>query len=287
MSRVTRTTVCEGAPIFALTADTRSQVWLATGEGLFYSDGGGWQRAPHDLPHLNTALVADDFLFAAGPGGMARSIDNGRSWQLCWLDQIESAVTCLAASPNFSRDRALLAGTGGDGILRSTDGGRHWELSNFGLREFAVLALVVAPRWERREVAFAATEGGLYRSPNGGRAWKRIGAGPKGVTQCLAVSHQFASDATVFAGTESNGLYKSTDGGQQWKRVRGAAKTINGLLRGPDGLWVGTNAGVAHLADGGQTWETIETRAPVLCLAKRDDKVYAGTSDGTLLRIDP
>lgn len=99
-----------------------------------------------------------------------RSADGGQTWGRCYTEQVEALVISLAASPNFRRDRVLLAGTDGAGILRSIDGGRHWQLSNFGLRDYEIFDLAAAPVWERYEYAFAVSEGGLYQSPNGGRA---------------------------------------------------------------------------------------------------------------------
>jgi len=146
-----------GGSILQIASDGKGQIWAASPAGLFHRKKETWRAAVNGLPFVQTGAVAcvpglenrPPLLLAAGlDGGVARSLDGGGTWQSCWIEQSKAPVGCFAASPNFSRDGVLLAGTqGGDGVLRSTDGGRFWNLSNFGLRNFEIYALVTAGEW--------------------------------------------------------------------------------------------------------------------------------------------
>jgi ligand-binding sensor domain-containing protein len=225
------------------------------------------------------------------PGGIVRSANNGETWHRCWVEQTDAPVVAIAPSPDFARDRTLLAATDGDGILRSTDGGRHWELSNFGLREFTMLDVVNAPRMGRYEHAFALSENGLYLSPNGGRAWRRVEIGGN-LPVALAVSPRFAEDGVVCLGTEAGELHVSRDAGQSWKKESIQFEAINALaFDGVDSLLVGTMSGVTALALAGEKQpiemtSSVDLPSPVFTLATIEDTFYAGLVEGLYKRRD-
>ncbi len=225
--------VAPGGPVLNLSGDAAGRLWLASPAGLFCQAAESWQAIRRGIPfwRINTVLSRGQSLWLAGmPHGILRSTDHGRSWSQCWIDQTEAPVLALAASPDYSRDRVLLAGTDGDGILRTTDGGRHWELSNFGLREFAILDLALAPSWDRYEYAFAVSESGLYQSPNGGRAWRQLDLGlPDLAPTCLALTPTFAQDRTLFAGTQEGQLFVSNDAGHSWRLAAAGLEPVNAL----------------------------------------------------------
>jgi photosystem II stability/assembly factor-like uncharacterized protein len=238
-----------------------------------------------------TILAIQNSLFVAGlPHGMVRSPDQGKTWHSCWTEQTAAPISCLVASPNFNRDRVVLAGTDGDGILRSTDGGRFWHLENFGLRTFSILSMATAPFWGRREVIFAGTDAGIYQSPNGGRAWRPIGEelADKRVT-ALLVSPNFSEDMTLFAGTERHGLYQSKDGGLSWELfplTPSDFENINCLLLArEDELLVGTGTdGILRAKTDGSSCEVVAPMAsPVFCLMDSGDQLFAGSSEGGFL----
>lgn len=227
-------------------------LWLASPAGIFHFDGSEWRAVMRGVPFwwVNTVLTAGDSVWAAGlPAGLVRSVEGDQVWSRCWAEQVEAPVISLAASPNFQRDRVLLAGTDGDGILRSDDGGRHWQLSNFGLRSYAIFDLAAAPVWGRYEYAFAVSEGGLYQSPNGGRAWRRADL-DDAVWQpsVAAVSPDFATDQKVFAGCEGGELLVSTDAGRSYHLAAAGFEAITALAFTPQGsLLVGTAGGIFRI----------------------------------------
>ena len=253
-----------GGTVVSLIGDEQGRVWAATPAGLFRRVDGQWGPAVHGMPfmQINALLSAGRAVFAAGSSGveagLVRTLDGGESWAHAWIDKVDAPITCLAASPNFQRDRVILAGTYGDGVLRTTDGGRYWHLSNFGLQDFAVLATAIAPDWTRREVAFLATETGVYRSPNGGRAWKLSNTGLENVVvQALSVH----ADGTVYAGTEKDGLFISADSGSSW-RPGGGPNSINSLyidsqLDDTHVFLAAATDGIFRSTDAGATWQQL------------------------------
>ncbi len=273
-----------GGTVVSITGGEHGRVWVAAPAGLFCRVGGQWAAAVRGMPftQITALLSAGSALLAAGSSGaepgLVRTVDSGASWAHAWIDQVETPITCLAASPNFHRDQTALAGTYGEGVLRTTDGGRYWHLSNFGLQDFVVLAVSAAPDWQRRETAFLATESGVYRSPNGGRAWKQCSAGPANViVQALAVH----PNGTVFAGTEADGLFVSTDNGASW-RSGGGPQSINSLYLAPQpggahALFAAAADGVFRADDGGAAWQQLDRReAAALAIGAADGALFAG-----------
>lgn len=289
-------------------------LWLCSPAGLFCEKDGAFLTDFPGLPFRSSSAVfaSGKLVLAAGfPNTIVQSTDGGRSWFSSRAGQIESVVSCFAASPNFSRDGTVLAGTDGDGVLRSTDSGSSWQLSNFGLRSLNVLGLACAPAWRREtgsnsvvynyEIVFAATEAGVYMSPNAGRAWRFAGAGlPPVPVLSIALSPDFkrVPDLTsawyrgdVFAGTDSSGLYRSKDGGQTWQALPSVPPdiTVNSMFFEAQGkLYLGTGEqGILVSSDRGETWSSLlETEDVVLCVGAHDRKLLAGTANSGLLALE-
>ena len=289
-------------------------LWICSPTGLFCEKHGQVTQQLDGIPFQSASAVLaleKDVLVAGYPNYLLRSPDCGKTWFSSRVEQISSAVTCFAASPNFKIDATVLAGSDGDGILRSTDGGNSWQLSNFGLGSLNILSLSCAPVWKREvasntvvynhEIIFAATESGVYQSPNAGRAWRFTGAGlPQVAILSIAVSLDFKRTSTpdgasfsgaVFAGTDGAGLYRSLDGGQSWQAVASISTDmiINTLFFDSSGvLYMGTgNHGIQASYDLGDTWNTLlETEAVILCLAAHGSKLLAGTAENGLLVLE-
>jgi len=293
--------IAPGGTVFSLSADARGTLWLATGSGIWRGCEGAWQPLSEPTPLALTASLlalpsgrSDGvplLLTGGAPANIAYSSDAGVSWQAAHVDEIDSPVTCMAASPRFTEDRVLLAGTAGSGILRSTDGGRYWRLTNAGLQEFTILALATAPAWNEREVAFAITTGGIYRSPNGGRYWKRVAESNQDMPlQALAVSPTFAEDGIVYAGGEATGIVRSNDGGRSWQSVvHGSSLAPNGIncLWMPDAriILAGTLDGAIYRStDSASSWDCVATGySSVLAFGASSSALFAGLYDEGLL----
>ena len=83
----------------------------------------------------------------------------------------------------------------------------------------------------------------------------------------------------------------------QWKNFFSvqdglAGNFINALLVQPDSLWVGTNFGISRLSNNRQTWKRYGLSERILdseikSLARVEDRIWAGTSRGSLFEYDP
>ena len=289
-------------------------LWLCSSAGLFCEKDNLFIHQESGIPFRSASavLVLGKNILAAGyPNHIIRSPDNGQTWFSSRGEQITSVITCFAASPNFTRDATVLAGSDGDGILRSTDGGNSWQLSNFGLGSSTILDITCAPTWEREqtpngvahnyEIIFAATDAGVYQSPNAGRAWHLARTGlPPAPVLSVAVSPDFKristpSDASytgvIFAGTDGAGLYRSYDGAHSWQEINTipAGMTINSLCFGSQSiLYVGTGGnGILASPDLGGTWiRLLATEDIILCLLMHGSRLLAGTAKNGLLVLE-
>jgi len=285
--------VAPGGTVLDLTLDREGRFWAATWGGLFRQGEHGWTPSPSSppIPTISGIWAAGPYLFAAGiGGGLARSLDGGQTWDLCWLDEVQEPIICLAPSPSFEQDGVLLAGTDGAGVLRSEDWGRRWQRSNVGLQDLTVTAVACAPHWDRREVAFAATLGGLYRSSGGGRAWRPTGwVDDQATIETLAVAAWTEEPGyLLFVGTQERGLFQSANAARTFQPVGESlpAKESQAFI---DALWVDPDlaeTGLVVVADGqdilrsedaGKTWEhAARDVPPILCLAGDGTRLAAG-----------
>lgn len=294
--------------VFGLSSAER--LWACSSAGLFSETEAGFQPVAR-LPLSGVSAVCahgETVIVAGPPQQILRSTNDGQSWFNCRVEQVSALVTCFAASPNFSRDTTVLAGSDGDGVLRSTDGGNSWHMSNFGLDSLNLLALACAPSWEpetapdgvtyRYELVLAATEAGVYLSPNAGRAWQFAGLGlPDAAALSLAVSPDFRRtpsltnshyQGSVFAGMDGAGLYRSVNGGQSWQVVSSfpAEATVNALLFDKRRrLLAGTGEhGLLVSDDLGENWlPLLGPEQVILILAEHGNRLWVGTSEGSLL----
>jgi hypothetical protein len=258
-------------------------LWAAGPEGLYTSTGGDLQAVIQPEANLYCCCAIHDRVLVGGlPHGVAFKHNGTDTWQAGWTDAVDAPVVTLAADPQVEHTGVLLAGTDGGGILRTINRGSHWYSRNYGLRSFNVLALAWAPpapatAWPRWQMAFAATEEGVYHSPNGGRGWKRSEC-PEHVYQTLAVDQGYHTTGVVLVGTEGDGLLRSNDGGLSFAPVPGTPSQINALAALAGG-WLLSDAERLWHSHDGLTWTPIGD-TPALVLLATDHQVWAGSEHG-------
>ena len=145
----------------------RMWAYLATG-GLWASSDGGasWDRVQEQNIAFPVAvsIPSGTRLFGVTATGLARSDDDGRTWQAVASPELYP-IASLAATPD---GKVLVAG-GPDGLARSDDGAASWSKLPFSGQAFAVAA---ARGGQTIGVVDRSTE--FFRSDDGGRTW----AGP-------------------------------------------------------------------------------------------------------------
>ncbi len=233
-------------------APLQDKLFAARSSGLYISSDTGrtWSDTLESL-QLTTSLAVTDvaihqeIIFAGIDGGVLRSDDSGKTFQVIPFRKPRPTVSCLALSPDFPNDRVILSGTLADGVFRSDDGGKTFTAWNIGLFDLHVLSLAFEIG---ASLVYAGTESGLYVSENSGRSWfaTNLPCDDDPVLS-LAVSEKF-----LFAGTETQGLFRSDDHGRSWKRLE-LNGAINKIIMS-DKLYVLCDNRLVVSKDNGESW---------------------------------
>lgn len=126
-----------------------------------------------------------------------------------------------------------------------------------------VPTVVLSPDFDADQIAFAATNTGLFRSRDGGKSWEVRGKGIGSFAiQSVAFSPAFKTNRTLWVGAADGGVYRSTDRGDSWTllaRLGGGSAVVDLAILPASG---GTIFMAATLADGvfvstdkGQSWK--------------------------------
>ena len=248
---------------------------LARQGGHSGGEGGQWPRGP-------VAVSAADPNFLLLPidvGGLYRSLDGGRTWNIALVGWNARGANGFAIDP---RNASRVIGIAGN----SMDWNQDWGQSPNGL----YLSTDKAASWRQR-LAFGSGVGGavaydptsynaaqkfctvayylsgrdgVYRTQDGGATWQPLANSPRPGVQdrdwtqggsifpCLGVS---ARDGAVYAGGAS-GLFRSADKGQTWTKVRDTK--VYSLALAPDGtVYASGPDKIAASGDGGKTWRAL------------------------------
>jgi photosystem II stability/assembly factor-like uncharacterized protein len=263
-----------------------------------------------------TCLAADPLVHGRAwcgthRGGVFRSDDGGRSWQLAGL--AGRLIMTVTASP-VERD-VVWVGTEPSEVWRSGSAGTTWEQTS------RLESLPSSPEWsfpprpdthhvrwiachplepERLWVAIEA--GALVSTIDGGRTWHdRVPPGPRD-THELAIHHKAPDTLRVSAG---DGYFESHDAGATWGSPSAGLEV--GYLRSvaidpeqPEVVVVSASSGpysayVAGRSDGRlyrrltrESWERVRdgwpepasTVAPLLCAGAKAGEVWAADERG-------
>lgn len=261
------------------------------GGGLAYSqdEGATWTSVPQPgLTNVQNvtfdiALRGSEVWITSFGGGLRKSNDLGQKWEIVTPDSFifdPVAILNHRAFSVISVDSVLWVGTAG-GINRSTDGGVTW--TNFNHQNQAqpisgnFVVAIGSQKYGNKRIIWAATVEttsatgdtsefrGVSWSEDEGFTWRTALRGE--------FAHNFAFDDSVVYVTTDNGLFKSIDGGQTWalfpdivgqsgdRRILANEFFAVGVSAGHT-LWVGTADGLARTANGGLTWEVIQTFQP-------------------------
>jgi photosystem II stability/assembly factor-like uncharacterized protein len=163
------------------------------------------------------------YLYRASGGLLYLSGDGGSTWARPrgGLRGGCERISALAVSPDYARDRTLLAGVVGRGLYRTDDGGRLWQPSGVGLASMWVRSIALSPGFARDGAAFVVAGGDqptLYRSADGGATWQTLEAG----VSTVALSPEFDGDGTVMGaacGDPGPRILLSRDEGDTWAQV--------------------------------------------------------------------
>jgi photosystem II stability/assembly factor-like uncharacterized protein len=201
----------------AINQHNPSVVWVGTGEGN--------PRNSHN-----------------SGGGIYRSLDAGRNWQLMGLEATRNIhrVIIHPDDPNTVYVAALgsIWGTNPErGVYKTTDGGETWEKILYVNESVGCADLVIDPSnpnkliaamWEYGRKPWTFNSGGegsgMYVTHDGGKTWEerteKDGL-PKGKLGRMGLAIAPSKPNVVYAlieGEKENAIYRSDDGGFSWKK---------------------------------------------------------------------
>lgn len=295
--------MAQGA-VYAL-ARSSQYLYAARISGLYRSqdDGATWQNAFASLelaqPISVTAVeTAGNTIFAGINGAVLRSEEGSDNWHVAGLSSPAPYVVALAASPNYSEDGVVVAGTAEDGVFVSTDQGMNWVPWNFGLVDLNVYAVCISPDFRNDRTIFVGTESGVFRSRNGGRAWRAtsfpMDAAP---VSSLGVSPTYVTDGLVYAGTERHGLFASNDLGLNWRQIGNelistSVNAIYTVAQPVEEVWLLLEDRLVYSADKGRSWRQYRSQFPsgktamaMMPLHGSSGIVMVGFADGDILPL--
>ncbi len=177
----------------------------------------------------------DRIVFAAGAGGVYRSLSGGSNWATItpptWVTTT-NMLRQFALSPNFANDRTILLGSrfAPRGVFASTDGGTTWS----DWLVDAVDALLFSPNYAVDHAAWVVrNDEQTFRrdvlvTVNEGTNWDVVRAG---TAQPLALSPAFAQDSTIIWSDPKSGLFISRNGDKLFPSLEKASADALNIFR--------------------------------------------------------
>jgi photosystem II stability/assembly factor-like uncharacterized protein len=222
-----------GGTVISLTADPHniSKLYLGTADGHVFTsndEGEHWQllsrigTGQDDVithiivdPRDGKRLYASTWALYSGGGGVYRSDDGGRSWNIIGL--AHETVRALAQSPT---DPTLLLAGALSGVYRSTDEGASWQKitpdNHSDLTRFDSVAF--DPK--DNNTIYAGTYHLPWKTSNGGKDWFPVVKGMIDDSDVMNIIVDPANSENVHA-VACSGIYHSTNGGTQWIKYQG------------------------------------------------------------------
>jgi photosystem II stability/assembly factor-like uncharacterized protein len=170
---------------------------------------------PKGLTPVELSADGSAFVTLDDSGRLARWPVDELPWQPAALPSIDQiAFDRLIPSPDFGRDRTMVAVSEGAGIVRSDDAGLTWADTRFPLRITA--GETPRPLILSSGDLLVGTVLGLYRLEGNG-PWTPVGGGlPSGIpVSNPSLGNDGALHLVVGSG-EIGSVYVSTDGGETW-----------------------------------------------------------------------
>ena len=258
-----------GGTVISLTADPSniSKLYLGTADGHVFTsndEGDHWQLlsrigtgqddvVTHIIvdPRDGKRLYASTWALYSGGGGVYRSDDGGRSWNIIGL--AHETVRALAQSPT---DPKLLLAGALSGVYRSKDEGASWEKitpdNHSDLTRFDSVAF--DPK--DNDTIYAGTYHLPWKTTNGGKDWFPVVKGMIDDSDVMNIIVDPANSENVHA-VACSGIYHSTNGGTQWVKYQGIPNVFRRtqLIRMDP-----TNASILYAGTTSGLWKTVNEK---------------------------
>src|SRR4029453_14609135 len=263
-----------------------SSVWatfaaLPNNSGIARStdNGNTWQIVPSIISNAGESIVSDNAIIVAEDNFIWRSTDDGGSW-----DVVEQFA--LTGIGSFAKAGTKLFGAARTGIQTSREKGASWNFEPFsnGAYSFSAVGSTI----------YLGSNNKVFKSTDLGATWIDMSTGlGKGGIQALLYD-----GATLFAGTPADaaGMYRSTNGGQSWDPAAAGlpiASEIRSLIAFGPYVFAGMQGnGIWRSSDHGDTWSKTDVNnallahALVLAFCVKDNNLFAGAINGIYKSTD-
>lgn len=210
----------------------------------------------------------DFLLLGTDVGGIYRSLDGGKRWQVCMSGWDSRGANVFAIDPRDARCIIGVGGNSGDaailcnGLYLSTDQGASWRhvlppgVGNDARAAVAYdLASYDAKLGHCTTAYFDSRDQGLFKSTDGGVTWAVIN---QELSNCVLRVHPTKGDGYLGCNdAPRQGFYRSEDGGVSFQRTDERYVTgLNVSPAMPDAVWVSRWDKVQVSTDRGNTSAT-------------------------------
>ena len=242
------------------------RIWLASQEGLAYSDDDGlsWRPMETELGDtvrglaIASGLEDDNPLLLLGSYGSGVNVvdaevtrANTISFDLNW-----NYLRSLSAPADWV-DSGVVVVTGSGRMFVTNDHGQSWtqtmDTDRYPNRSAA------APDYSADPLLLAAAgeegAGAFYRSTDHGQTWDEtelVGGSCDGGGSAVAFSPEYRSDGLAWAACGSGQLFVSSDGGATWTWLGATHAQVRSMSVTPGGaaVFLGTDVGLFASAEG-------------------------------------
>ena len=203
-----------------------ANVYLGTdlSGGIFWSDDAGesWNAANALITVFELGIhpTNPSTLYAAHAGGVYRSTNQARNWELLdnglptnltytsvAVDPTDGDTVYAGASPGF--------GGGTPGVYKTTNRGNSWMEMSTGLELLGVSALEIAPG--NPSILYAGgPQGKIQKSTDSAANWMILDTGISAIDTVTDLAIDPFNSSIVYAATLASGVFKSVDGGASW-----------------------------------------------------------------------
>ncbi len=181
-------------------------------------------------------------LAGSAEGGILRSQNRGRSWNVCNFGLQDYTIIALAWAPpppahHWPRWDVVFAGSE-NGLYRSPNGGLGWRRVDD--LDVVAQAIAVSPDFHADEQVLVGTEEtGLWRSSDGGRSFTHVDGAPARVDALVSTDSGWLL-------SDDQQLWRSVDG-ISWSQIDHSRPALF-LLAGNDEVWAGGEDGLVRIA---------------------------------------